>query len=253
MSWEAQSLRLTLFLVSPVDGEKTNWWERLIGLPPEGKVSKPRINGYEESGLVDEIVGNQVRLRILIQPMRMDLLLTASPKDDLNTEVPPVIGPVSESLDRFGSLARKWLAFSDMPQVERMAFGAHLDEMVPDRKAGYGQLRQYLSRYVKIDPEGSSDFSYSINRPRASASGIAELRVNRLSKWSVIIWSVMRHRISSASSEVFRDAERFSCHLELDISTNQDFREEIAREKLSFIYDELVALGMEIAKDGDIP
>ncbi|HUW33937.1 MAG TPA: hypothetical protein VM223_20200, partial [Planctomycetota bacterium] len=65
MFWEAQSLRLTLFSVLPVDGEKTNWWERLVGLPPESKVSLPRINGYEESGPVEH-----VGLELHVQPDR---------------------------------------------------------------------------------------------------------------------------------------------------------------------------------------
>ena len=242
-----------MFLLLPIDGEKMNWWERLIGLPPESKVSLPRVNGYEESGPVEHATGRQARLKLQIQPRRIDLLLLPSPKDDLNSEVPPVIGPLPEALDQFGSLAKKWLTFPDVPQVERLAFGAILDRSVRDRKSGYEELSQYLARYVKIESENSSDFSYSINRPRASALGIKDLRINRLSKWSVITWSLMRHNISRTSSDVIRDAERFSCHLELDISTDQNFKDEIDRGKLGELYDELVALGLEIAEKGDIP
>jgi len=250
MFWEAQSLRLTLFSVLPVDGEKTNWWERLVGLPPESKVSLPRINGYEESGPVEH-----VGLELHVQPDRQARLklLLPSPKDDLNSEVPPVIGPLPEALDQFGSLAKKWLAFPDVPQVERLAFGAILHRSVRDRKTGYKELSEYLAGYVKIDAENSSDFSYSINRPRPSGLGIKGLQINRLSKWSVVTWSWMRHTISRTSSNVVRDAERFSCHLELDISTDQNFKEELDRGKLEELYDELVAFGLEIAEKGDIP
>jgi len=252
MSWEAQTLRLTLFSVLPIDGEKTNWWEQLVGLPPKAKVSLPRINGYEESGPIEDAAGRQAHLKLQIQQGRIDLLLTAFPKDDLNSEVPPVIGPLPEALDQFGSLAKKWLEFPDVPQVERVALGALLDRSVRDRKAGYEELREYLSHYVQIDPEHSSDFSYSINRPRASL-GIKDLQINRLSKWSVIIWALMRHNISRTSSDVIRHAERFSCHLELDINTDQNFKNGIDRGKLVELYDELVALGVEIAEKGDVP
>ncbi|MDP3063830.1 MAG: hypothetical protein Q8O40_11575 [Chloroflexota bacterium] len=46
---------------------------------------------------------------------------------------------------------------------------------------------------------------------------------------------------------------RYACRLELDINTPGDYADEIPREGLGKVFEELVTFGVEIAKRGDIP
>ena len=132
------------------------------------------------------------------------------------------------------------------------AFGAVLLRPVENRQAGYQQIAAYLP-HVQLDPEGASDFLYQINRPRNSNSGIPDLRINRLSKWSIAASMESTFSFGSTSAAHFPGPRHFACRLELDINTVPDFRDELAREQLPQIFQELVDLGKEIAKAGDIP
>jgi hypothetical protein len=44
-----------------------------------------------------------------------------------------------------------------------------------------------------------------------------------------------------------------ACCIELDINTSPDYQEDLPKEKLPQIFRELVDLGKEIVKEGDIP
>ena len=132
-----------------------------------------------------------------------------------------------------------------------MAFGSIINLPSKDKKEGYTQLSAYLKN-VKIDPVNSSEFMYQINRRRNSTVGIEGLEINRLNKWSV---AAIAYKIVSASpleGQVKTTELSYACHLEIDINTCQEFQNNLPKEKLSEIFDEIVCMGKEIITKGDI-
>jgi hypothetical protein len=246
--WQTETLRLTAFPSPSARIVNPTWWADIVGEPPESKISRPKEGIYQEEGPFA-----QGKLVVSVQPTRVDWLFTSiiDPKrEDMNV---PIIGTFSEALDRFFSLMLRWFEFDTCPPVQRLAFGAILLQSVEDRQDGYRRIAEYLPS-IRLDPDGSSDFAYQINRPRNSTSGITGLRINRLSKWSVASWRSTQISLGSAAPMgYFLGPEYFACRLELDINTSQDFQGELPREQLPRIFQELADLGKEIAIKGDIP
>lgn len=241
-AWQAQTLRVTAFPSPDVQIDETTWWVDLVGDTPETRVSLPKKGQAQEEGSFQE-----GRLALRIRPNRIDWLFTP-PEQEF--EGFAVIGSFIESLGSFSRVILQWFSLETCPSVRRLAFGAILLLPVEDRLAGHRQISAYLPS-VRLDPEGSSDFSYRINRPRDSGSGITDLRINRLSKWSVATQRELS--ISPSGAEYFPRQDSFACQLELDINTTPDFQGELAQEQLPDVFRELVDLGKEIAEQGEIP
>lgn len=247
-AWLAQTLRLTAFPSPVAEIADPTWWNDLVGEPPETRVSHPRKGEQREEGLFE---GEKLTLRV--QPTRIDWLFASADDQERQLEGIPTVGPFLDSVDIFFSLMRHWFELEACPAVQRLAFGAVLLQPVENREAGYRKLSPYLP-FVELDPKGSSDFSYQINRPRDSKLRIPDLTINRLSKWSVATMRGVGLSLSPASVVDYALGEAFfACRLELDINTAQDFQEEISPEQLPAVFQELVDLGREIASEGDIP
>lgn len=248
--WKAESVRLTAFPMPPFSPEKVTWWTDMAGLPPETQVSQPRIGGLKEEGAWE-----QGRLCLEMQPNRIDWHFLPVVTDDAGEKGVPVIGPFPDAVLKFIDMGRRWLAAPTTPKIQRLAFGAVLLQPVPDRKSGYMKMANYLKGSVTVDVDHSSDLTYSINRPRPSGAGVPKLDVNRLSKWSVMIWSRLLHIIpltTTVDRKCTTGSQWYTCRLELDISTAADFPEPMPLDKLEPVWDELVDLGKEIAEQGDI-
>jgi hypothetical protein len=52
---------------------------------------------------------------------------------------------------------------------------------------------------------------------------------------------------------VYSAQQNFSCRVEVDINTSQDFQGELPQVLLPKILEELINLGQEIIREGDIP
>jgi hypothetical protein len=161
----------------------------------------------------------------------------------------PVLGPFIETLEVFLGLTNRWFELETCPPLVRLAFGAVLLQPVENQTQGYEILSTYLP--FQVDLEETSDFLYQINRRRESATGIADVKINRLAKWSVQKTSQGFVPIIPLGQPQ-QLAEFLACRLELDINTIAEFEGEFSREQLPRLFDELVALGKEIAEQGDI-
>jgi len=245
-AWEAESLRLTVFPFPASPVENPGWWETLVGQPPEVEVTRPRQGARREEGAFET-----GRLVLETSPIRIDLQLIPSP----TLEAGPVgfltIGKFSEILRPFAAVTIRWLNLDSAPQIQRVAFGAVLLSPADSRRSGYSQLAAYLPS-VNIEPDHATDLLYQINRPRDSTTGIPNPRINRLSKWSVA--SISAGGIVVEPTQItYQEAPRqyFACRLEVDVNTAQ--RQPLPREKLPGIFEELMELGKEIVREGDIP
>lgn len=244
-TWQAINLRLTAFPSPAAQFAEPTWWSDLIGNAPEKRISKPKRLEQQEEGPFEG--GNLI---LSVQPSRIDWVLTTLKEQERGQEL-SVIGSFPVALDKYLKLVVSWLSSRMCPPLERLAFGAILLQPVEDRTTGYRQLSTYVHS-VDLDPEGTSDFFYQINRPRESRSGIPGLRINRLSKWSRAGLQDIEVTLAPVPRQTAGPV-RFACHLELDINTAHEFRNELPQEQLSQIFQELVDLGKEIASKGDIP
>lgn len=240
-TWQAESLRITCFPGSSIEFNSANWWQEIIGEQPENTVVRAREGIRQDEGHFN---GRKVILGT--QPMRIDWLMGPNEEDGEFS-----IGSFQDGLDSFLDLTLRWFKIS--PPLKRLAFGAILALPVDNRKSGYELIANYLPN-VKLDPIGSSDFLYQINRTRKSQLDISELKINRLSKWSVAKQGLVHFALSpDAHVSSFPSSETFSCRLELDINTSADYIGDISSDKLTNVFTELVDLGKEIALKGDIP
>ena len=217
-NWKTESLRLTVF---PHPNQqfvnRTSWWADVVDSDPETITEQPRNAVYQATGpLTDD-----AQLLLNVQPERIDWQLSASDKQRETGGLPTI-----SSLDKTSAIIiprlEKWLQ-SGCPKCQRIAWGAVLLRQVQSKAEGYHLLSNYL-KDVTIDADNSSDFSYSINRPRKFSSG--EITINRVSRWSVINYKIFRiSDIGSGGGSLVLDPLRDgnpACRLELDINTNAD-------------------------------
>jgi hypothetical protein len=241
-SWQAESLRLTAFPSPLLEVKKYNWWKDLVGEMPENSHYQPRMNTYQDEGQID--IGTLI---LKYAPERIDWILAPQVQEGIAEDI-PILGTFVDVLPTFFRFMKSWLNF-EIPEISRLAFGAVLPRPLPDRSTGYVQLSTYLP--VEIDPQNSSDFTYQINRPRPSRTGIPDLLINRLSKWSVAAFQVFSMSIGTANVGVGQGARKYHCRLELDISTDVEFKQGFSKDQLLPVLEELIDLGLEIASKGD--
>jgi len=241
-AWQAEILRTTCFLSSATQLGTKDWWHELIGKQPENRILRLKESLQQDEGHIDG-----VKLILGIRPMRIDWI--AVPNEDQDRFW---IGPFQDSLNLFLDLMLRWLKVG--PPLKRLAFGAVLMLPVDDQKSGYAMIAKYLS-HIKIDSEGSSDFFYQINRRRDSKVEVHDLKINRLSKWGVAKRGIGQIDLSPDIARInfFPASESYVCRLELDINTIAEYQNDLPREQLDNIFQELVDLGKEIAINGDIP
>lgn len=247
-AWSAESLRLTIFPSKIGSVENVGWLQNLIGQPPEVEVKHPR-----EGGIRTEATFKTGRLIMQTTPIRIDLNLIPSPEQLPTTKGFLTLGSFTEIFESFQEVIMKWLNLDSFPQIRRIAFGTVLLASVDSRAAGYRQLAVYLPS-VNIDPDHSTDLLYQINRVRDSTSGVENLKINRLSKWSVAMLSGAGLVIEPPQMSLVEAPQKyFACRLELDINTDAEQRIALPRNMIPIIASELISLGKEIIIEGDIP
>ncbi len=244
VGWHARGLRLTFFVGQPVDIEKLNWWLELVGNDPESRTLRPRAGELQEQGPFKE--GS---LTLGVRPERVDWNYLPIQKEETALEFAQ-LGPFEAALEVFVPPMLHWL--QSCPPINRMALGAALFQPVKGKEDGYIRLSKYMN-FVKLDPEGSSDFTYQINRPRSSESGVAGLRINRLSRWTVASVGTIQISPGIPHLQPISRTGAFATHVELDMNTSPEFSGNLPKEKLKGIFEELVHLAQEIAEQGDIP
>lgn len=245
MQWQVAALRLTTFLGPETELDTSvSWWEKVTNKSPELQNNNIKLHQKSEKGIF-----NDITLSFDLTLGRVDWQVTGLPIDQPTINSASDFQPISNLLPILSEVASRWLTVA--PPVMRLAFGAQLGIPVADRTSGYQLLSKYLST-VAIDPEGSSDFSFQINRPRRSLI-TPDLKINRLSKWSVLIFtttSLLLQNDNPVSSQ--RSSSFNSCFLDMDINTSATNTKEFSQDQSKAYFIELRDLGLEIAKSGDI-
>jgi len=245
--WNVESLRLTGFTPATWTESAEDLWVAVVGVPAEQINQRPRESAAKVEGLFEG-----ARLVIAREPRRTDFVWIV--ERDISTPFRefPSIGEFHTVSTTFLSLAKSWLRRGS--PLNRVAWGGVLVLPVANKEDGYRKLNDFLPD-MTIDPVGSSDFNYQINRPRTSKA-VEGLRANRLCKWSVASAArVMLVATQNPSEPIGASADpRFSaCRLEFDINSDGERKDAFSNDQVIPLLDEFVNLAEEIADRGDIP
>jgi hypothetical protein len=246
--WTAEQLRCTAFTLPGTSSTATHWWTMLADADPEQVTSNPRLGSSQAVGSFGPRI-----LVVSTQPDRVDWFLGPVPIEAASIQgqaalepKPPSIGGAVEAFDVFSELSKRWLAFEDIPNVNRLALGGVLSHQEEDKHEAYLRLPDYVP--VLVDPE-SSDFLYQINLPTQSRSDIEGLVINRLSKWAVTMVRLFALNMSGGS--LAHDLKTtIALRSEIDINTAQEYQGELPKGRLAQIMDELIEHGRDLITNG---
>ena len=239
--WLAENLRLTIFTTGTPDPVGLSGsWKGVVDDEPDTVELKPKEHVLQESGSFREAT-----LTFRHIPHRIDWILRPS---GAILDTWDAIGTFADETPPFVELMKKWLAVS--PEISRLAFGATLINLVRDHDEGYTKVSGYLPFDVDL---GARNFSYQINRRRASRLGVPGLEINRLSKWSCMARRTAHLSVGDITMVDDSPPSRFAVRLEVDINTVPEYPESLTPGNLADLLDECVALGVEIAEKGDVP
>lgn len=243
MTWYVRDLRLTVFFDPATDSSSPRTWQDVAGKAPENEARQGLItqaDGPFEAG----------RLALLtVPPGRADLVYAIGPTPE--QQAPDFekssLGEFAAAVGAFAPAAARFLGTRG--DVKRIALGAHLGWPAENRDDSYAALVE-LIRTVPFDLRGARDFTYQINRPRASTV-LPDVSVNRVAKWASVRLSVVI--ADAVTNTMTRSSENHGVLLELDFSTDANRQAALPGDRLRPLFDELVRLASEIATAGDIP
>ena len=246
--WQVAGVRFTAFPLKTFKIIEYDLWESLCGEPPETRVINPRNGTIHEEGEFENGI-----FTVDVLPFRLDYKYSVPNKppdsDQLST-----LGDLDNVIEKFNVYVNKLTNLDKIHDLQRLAFGALLFQQVDSKKAGYEILSNYLT--FKIEADKVSDLLFQINRPRNSLLETT-LLLNRLTKWSV-------GAIDLVALELSRSGERttaksfsttnliYAVRLELDMSTSLEYQGPFKKDQILPIFQELIDLGKEISREGDI-
>ncbi len=246
--WFVEQLRLTVFPTQDLREPDPNWWTKVVGQSPDTKTIQKGA-ALREGGAIRDGYCN---LSLEIQISRIDWLMTPIIKADAPVSGFPVFDRVGGALKVFRDLLEPWLKVP--PAMRRLALGTVLVSPVENKVDGYKKIARFLPA-VKLDPENSTDFTYSINRPRRS-SNLRELTINRLCRWSVAQLKGIQVQIEAPGTRmavVDTGGDWSALRAELDVNTAAERNDVIPSDRILAIFVELLAFVEEISEKGDIP
>jgi hypothetical protein len=235
-SWHVESLRLTAFTETNLGQFDADWFANFTG-NEEISGQEERKTGTKQLSTIHE-GGN---LALVTSPGVFNLIFT--PPDSLANLDSPIFAP--QTIAIFRDIALRWI--ENAPDIQRLAVGSIFRLPVNNKEYGYDKISNYLN--FNVDAKKSSDFIYQINRKREYGTQVPNLKINRVSRWSVGVF--LKFEISIEKIAKPKEARAF-CRIELDINTDPEFDGPIPAAELSKLFEKLVAMGIEIVEEGDI-
>ena len=246
--WTAEQLRCSAFILQGDSQPAHHWWRKLAEAEPEQVTSNPRLGSSQAVGGL-----GPGTLIVSTQPDRVDWFLGPPLIEAVSilepaamAPKPPSIGGAGEAFDVFSEISKRWLAFEEIPNLNRLALGGVLSHQEENKRAAYLRLPDYVP--VQVDPE-SSDFLYQISLPMQSRSNIEGLTINRLSKWAVTMFKLIA--LNAPGGPLTQDLRTtIALRSEIDVNTAQEYQNELPKDRLAQIFDELVDYGRDLIANG---
>jgi hypothetical protein len=233
--WEAQVLRVSIFLRSAFDASAI--WQDLVGQKPDVDDLRPREGRRIQNGNWKDAI-----LEVQVIPARIDIVWTASP----SAEGTISFGEFNSRATEFLGLILPWLNKAPIECV-RLAFGAVVVQHAKNREEAYEILGRFLPS-VKVDAANLRELMYRINRPVSSS--LIEGHINRLTTWASM---AIRLMTASGAGVQFQNVENHFARLECDVSSSELRSEPIPNEKLGAVLSKFVDLARENIEKGELP
>ncbi len=246
MNWSVETFRFSGFLEHSWEKQPESWINSITKNLPDIKNVNPKKNISHEE--LDE--GNKL-LVIETQPIRIDLIQTINIKAEIGELDIPAFGYMQDEIDNFIQYVKVLITNDYFPELTRIALGMILLEPISNRKEGYSKLNELLPFNIEI--ENSSDFFYQINRPRYIEQKGNQIKINRLTKWSVIELSSVIFQVKPSPKTVNLGQKYYAIRNELDVNTTIDYEGVFSITQIESITNELVSMAIEISNEGDIP
>lgn len=237
--WRMANLRFTAFVSQipfPVDGEEL--FQSFFGFTHD---TETRRKGEFMSEFSSEKGG--VLYQTTISGPKIDF--TVSPGFAL-AEVPdemPSLPTEGHFEASFNEAANRLLEI--IPALVRLAVGGHFIFPAADKETGYTLLGKFLPT-VKIDPIGSSDFQYRINRRREIELGERKVTINRL-----VTWGCLGFNVQVMGSSASRASDSVSAITDVNTDPSTDVPS-FSTEDRKLIVSSLFSFSRELAEKGDL-
>lgn len=244
VDWRVETLRITVFPTDINSVSVSNIWESVVREEPdEIHFQRNRIDAREVK------FGNG-RLVLAKQADRIDWHFLSIQDTNPDNMQLPIIGKLEEELNTFSDLANTWFLSPGLPSMHRLAFGVVLLLPVNAVEEGYSTMQRMLP---DLNLRDVRDFFYQINRRRMSEVDVG-IAINRLSKWNIYSGQLVTIAVNPMQEQQIAKTTdpSIACRLELDINTSAERTEALPSRKLSAIFSELIGLGLEISKRGDV-
>ena len=242
IDWQVESLRITAFPVdiSEVSAEKI--WETCIGKSPdETRIQRSGIESREA-----EFANG--RIFLIKQIDRVDWRYHTQQDEREEPPALSTIGSIDSELKVVTDLANIWINSHSFFPTKRLAFAGVVLHPVQTVSDGYDVLRGLLP---SLNLDNVKDLNYQVNRPRTSQA-INELTINRLTRWNVLRSNIFT-AVPSAHLQLQPTVdEAIACRLEIDINSAAERSDAFAPDIILQLFDELVEIGLELSKRGDV-
>ena len=178
VSWEVEQERVTLFLFPGLEVNSDAVWQAITNIAPSEVTKRPALG---ITTMVGDFENGKLTLNVASQ--RVDIIYTPNPNfHEANPSKGFAVLGARESLGKtFVNAISK--CFPNCPKATRLAYGATMLKILPSKKESYETLASLLPS-LKLDTENSSEFQYSINRPRMSKIS-PELKIHASIQFSV--------------------------------------------------------------------
>lgn len=236
--WRAVNLQLVCFPVEPQIGLAANWWSNLTG-SDEYESNRKRMERVDDGAYQGR--GLKMQIDLLRTVWIRGAIAPDEPAAILTTGIPN-LGDFREACDDFRELMHRWL-LTDCPPIYRLSFAGHFLQKQESREAAYEKLGEYLP--FVLDPQ-ATEFLYRINRKRRSL--VIDGEVNCLRTWSASKYEVEVKFLGAAPSQNYVE---FDTSLQFDVNTSEASRDELPRDALCDLFDELIVMARRIADEGD--
>lgn len=200
---------------------------------------------------VVEMEGQGRSLQLQMDQLRY--IWTALPHIDPqgeSLEQVPSVGEYEAARQWFDGLMETWLVNS-CPPVQRIALLGRFFQPAGSRENAYNNLDRYL-HFVEVHAD-SFDLEYKLNRKRPTTTGIGDLYINRLAKWSVMHFQLsIEAQTGEGASRALRRLNEDGVFVDIDINSDKGFSLLPLQERLPDLLHEFSGLTTEILASGDV-
>jgi hypothetical protein len=241
LDWQAQLLRVSLFLKRPVPFDQSVW-RYFTDQIPEIDERRAKEALHREAG-----PWRRGFLEVRNIPIRLDVLFTAPQIGPLTTpELPSLVaGSFRTEMPIFAERVEAFLSKYEL-SATRIALGCILLLSAEDLPDAYRLLQKCLFS-VKVDPNRMRDFIFRVNWPVDHDGKMIKL-LNRLTTWTAntVIMTVAQ---TPGQEQVLR--EDYNAQLEIDHNSPAENTQVLEREELIHIFRKLTDLAIENVERGE--